>query len=522
MNTDGFAGVKAGWEQEFGDATISISPGHRGVICEVQGQSFADVAKAMCGKHGAVMLSLHATDDRASQGTFTLHCILSLEGQGQLMTLTSKVRDSFPSLSPSIYYANWYEREIQDMYGIKPLGHPDPRPLVLYDRWPEGNHPLRKDFDLRTDVPRTPSAYEFKTIEGDGVFEVPVGPVHAGVIEPGHFRFSIAGEPILNLEIRLGYVHRGVEKSLEDASSAKALRMVERISGDNGVAHALAYCQAIEFGSEVPVRARYARCALAELERIYDHLGDIAGLALDTAFSVPAARIYSLREMMLGLNSRLTGHRLLWGTVKLGGTRDVFHEKAINDVQSTLMEVGNMLHTTVQRMIGTPSFMDRVETTGIVKEKAARELRLVGPLARASGLNVDVRRDHSYEMYGKLNFKVPVEKDGDVLARMNVKFEEVKESISLVMEALDRMPMGESSLKLNDLDDGMYVGLVEAPRGELMHVLHVHDRRVTRHKVRDPSFCNWPAIELAVLENIVPDFPLINKSFSLSYAGNDL
>jgi len=522
MNTDAFSRTKADLERKLGRDVVSISLGHGGVICEVQRESFAEAAKTMCCKHGAGMLSLHATDDRARTGAFSLHCVLSLPGDRQLLTLVTKVNDSFPSMTPSVFYANWYEREVQDMFGLRAQGHPDPRPLILYDRWPEGTYPLRKDFDLRTDVPRTSSPYQFKTVEGDGVFEVPVGPVHAGVIEPGHFRFSIAGEPILNLEVRLGYVHRGVEKSLEGASPAQALRMVERVSGDNGLAHALAYCQAIESRSEVPLRARYTRCALAELERIYDHLGDIAGLALDTAFSVPAARIYALREMMLGLNRRLAGHRLLWGAVTLGGARDVFRGKNIDDVQNTLLSVGNELLETVRWMTETPSFMDRVETTGVVKEKVAKELRLVGPIARASGQSVDVRRDHPYEVYDRLSFRVPVEMDGDVQARMRVKVEELKESISLVMEALDRMPEGATSAKLNDLEDGMYVGMVEAPRGEVVHVLHVNDGKVTRHKVRDPSFCNWPAIEVAVLGDIVPDFPLINKSFSLSYAGNDL
>jgi Ni,Fe-hydrogenase III large subunit len=359
-------------------------------------------------------------------------------------------------------------------------------------------------------------------LEGDGGFEIPVGPVHAGVIEPGHFRFSVAGESILNLEVRLGYVHRGVEKCLEEASPNRALRMVERISGDNGVAHSLAFCQAFESGQEVPPRAQYVRCVLAELERIYNHLGDIAGLALDTAFSVPAADIDALRENLLALNARTTGHRLLWGAVTLGGTREVFGEAAVDDVQDTLMNTGNELRAVVRRMRASPSFLDRAETTGVVSEKVAKDLRLVGPIGRASGQNRDVRRDHPYEAYSRLSFRVPLFKEGDVMARMNVKVEEVDESISRGMEALDRMPLPEGGRILEPPKDGVHIGLVEAPRGELIHIIHTKDGKVVRHKVRDPSFCNWPSIQEAVLGDIVPDFPLINKSFSLSYSGNDL
>ncbi len=514
--------LKTELRQGFGDSIAPLSPGPKGLTYKVPLPRFADVVADVCRKLDATMLSLHAADDRACTGSFSLYAVLSLRSWDELLTLVTSATDSFPSLTPSIYYANWYEREIQDMFGLRAAGHPDPRPLVLYDSWPEGNYPLRKDFDARTKVPKVHSPYLFNKVEGDGVFEVPVGPVHAGVIEPGHFRFSIAGEPILNLEVRMGCVHRGVEKRLENASPSSALRMVERISGDNGVAHSLAYCQALEGKTGVPMTVEFGRCILAELERIYNHLGDIAGLALDTAFSVPAAQAYSLRERMLRLNQRLTGQRLLWGVLTVGGMRDVLNEGAINDVQRTLLDVGNETDALVQMMMGTPSFIDRVETTGIISPEVARDLRLVGPVGRASGMDFDVRRDHPYAAYGRLNFRVPVRSNGDVLARMNVKVAEIKESSSLVIESIDKMSGSLSSVKVVVPQDGMSFGLVESPRGEILHTLHFHEGKVVRHKVRDASFCNWPGMEVAVLGNIVPDFPLINKSFNLSYAGNDL
>ena len=212
-----------------------------------------------------------------------------------------------------IYAADWYEREILDMFGLTPLGHPDLRPLVLYDDWPQGIYPLRKDFDLSTKVPRVPSEYHFKKVEGEGVFEIPVGPVHAGVIEPGHFRFSVAGEPVINLEIRLGYTHKGIEKLSEGMPYAKGVFLAERISGDSGVAHSTAYCQAVEkaAGVKIPERAEYLRTVFLEMERIYNHLGDVGGIALDTAFSVAAAHAFILKERMLQLNECVTGSRLL-------------------------------------------------------------------------------------------------------------------------------------------------------------------------------------------------------------------
>lgn len=509
-------------EHETGNALTTVPAGERDRAIEVPLSSFNGMIRSLCAEDEAVISSLHACDDRDSGGSLALYCVLTSRKWNGALILTAPTGGQYPSLTPFIYSANWYEREIQDMFGIRAEGHPDPRPLVLYDTWPEGTYPLRKDFPADTIVPLASSPYPFKVVEGDGVFEVPVGPVHAGVIEPGHFRFSIAGEPILNLEIRLGYLHRGVEKMLEAASPSKALLMCERISGDNGVAHSLAYLQALESDTKVPESIEYGRCALAELERIHNHLGDIAGLALDTAFSVPAAELYSVKEKMLRLNQRLTGHRLLWGVMKVGGMRDVFTPEAVDEVQRTLMEVGNETDALVQRMLNTPSYMDRAETTGRVGLKVAKDLRLVGPVSRASGVDADIRRDLPYAGYGKLSFRVPVRTEGDVLARMHVKAEEIKESISLIIESIDKMSGSRAPVDVAIPSEGVRVGIVESPRGEVLHALHFRDGRVIRHKVRDASFCNWPGIEQAVLGDIVPDFPLINKSFNLSYSGNDL
>lgn len=428
--------------------------------------------------------------------------------------------EGYPSLTPEVPAANWYEREMMEMSGVVPLDHPDPRPLHLHE-WPRNLHPLSPSFEKGVKVPFTGEAHRYRKVEGDGILEVPVGPVHAGVIEPGHFRFSTAGEPILNLEVRLGYVHRGVEKALEGCPLNRALRLVERISGDNGVAHALAFCQAVEAAAPVPERAQLLRCIYAEMERIYNHLGDIGGMATDVAFAVPAAEASVLRERMLRLNARLTGHRLLWGAVAIGGAARDLDQERKDLLEGAMVELGLAFEPLVDTLKGAPSFLDRAETTGVLTLPMAKDLRATGPVARASGWDRDTRRDFPYGAYGRLGFLVPVRREGDVLARLVVKVEEVRESISMVKQCLDHLRDGETRIEVSS-PEGFSLGLVEAPRGELAHCVHFKEGRVVRYKVRDPSFCNWPTMERAVLGNIVPDFPLINKSYNLSYAGNDL
>ena len=427
---------------------------------------------------------------------------------------------TYPSLTIDVPAAHWYEREMMEMSGPVPLAHPNMRPLHLHD-WPKGEHPLLPSFPLDRKAPRVEGTYHHRKVEGEGILEVPVGPVHAGVIEPGHFRFSTAGEPILNLEVRLGFVHRGVEKSLEGCPLPRALRMVERISGDNGASHSLAFCQAVENGAEVPERAKLLRCVYSEMERIYNHLGDIGGMATDVAFAVPAAAAVTLRERMLRLNQEITGHRLLWGTMVPGGVARDINEERSDRLQSALVDLALSFDPIEDTLFNSPSFLDRVETTGVLSLPQAKDLRATGPVARASGWDRDARRDFPYAAYDRMGFQVQVQREGDVLARLRVKIGELRESMSIVKQSLDMMEAGEIRTKVTAVD-GMGLGLVEAPRGELVHCVHFREGSIVRYKVRDPSFCNWPTIEKAVLGNIVPDFPLINKSYNLSYAGNDL
>jgi Ni,Fe-hydrogenase III large subunit/Ni,Fe-hydrogenase III component G len=477
---------------------------------------------------GMTLVTMHATDERALEGCFKVRAVFASAGANAFVSIVAPLDIGalqFESLTPSINEADWYEREIQDMYGLVAVGHPDPRPLVLYDDWPSGHYPLRKDFPRSERPPRERSEYHFIKVEGDGVYEIPVGPVHAGVIEPGHFRFSVAGEPIINLEVRLGYVHKGIEKISESTPYEKGPFLAERISGDNSVAHSTAYCQAVErlASCEVPEQAEYIRTIMLELERLYNLLGDLAGIALDTAFSVPAANGYLLREKALNLNECLTGSRLLRSVNVLGGVRRDLTDNDREKVRAATVKMKLDFDDLVELMLSSASMMDRVETTGRLSREMAVDLNVVGPVARASGVDRDVRRDHPYAAYDRLNFLVPRRGEGDVNARMRVKMDEVRESFSLIDQALDGLPGGPICGKVNEVPYGATAfSLVESPRGELVHWIMGGRGAPFRHKVRDASFCNWLAMEQAVLGNIVPDFPLINKSFNLSYSGNDL
>jgi Ni,Fe-hydrogenase III large subunit/Ni,Fe-hydrogenase III component G len=495
---------------------------------EVESPYFAQVAAYIHNLWGASIVTYHGVDNRPMTKDLKIVLVLALKGEDDFLVLLASLNPDdprFPSLTPEVPCSDWYEREMQDLLGLVPVGHPEPKPLVLYDDWPVGEHPLRKEFPIDKKVPRRRCEYQYRRVEGEGVFEIPVGPVHAGVIEPGHFRFSVAGEPILNLEIRLGYVHKGVEKLFERSSYAKGVFLAERISGDNSFSHSLAFCQAVEGITLAPTeRAEYLRTIYAELERVYCLLGDVGGIALDVAFNVAAQHAFIMREKALDLNDYLVGSRLLRGVNCLGGVRrDISLEKlprALNELIRLKLDLKEF----ASLVLSTQSVLERTETTGVVSLVAAKDLNLVGPVARASGLDRDVRRDHPYAAYRQMSFRVPIKYEGDVQARLLIKLDEIGESISIVEQALGGLPSGAICTSIKEVEEGeTSMSLVESPRGELVHwTISGEGSKPFRHKVRDASFHNWRAMETAVLGNIVPDFPLINKSFNLSYSGSDL
>lgn len=496
---------------------------------EVNPQSILDICTFINIELGCQLVSMFASDERTLAGKYVIYYTFADRQSGQLLiikTMHGQDNMTFKSICSRVHTAALYEREIKDMFGLIPLDHPDPRRLVFHSNWPEGHFPLRKDFDKNCKPELAKVNIPFKKVTGEGVFEIPVGPVHAGIIEPGHFRFSVAGEPIINLEAQLYFVHKGIEKMCEGESLEKCLYISERISGDETFTNSLAYCQAVEklAGLEIPTRASYTRVIFAELERLTSHLGDLAGICLDVAYGFAAFQFRMMRGWSYLVADELCGMRFLRSVNKLGGVRKDFVAGSEAKVLELLQKIHNELTDTVSIINANSMFIDRVENTGILQLDIATDLNTVGPGGRAAGVRHDVRKTFPYAAYGELEFSIPMHNNGDVNCRMNMKIEECFESIKLMCKAINAMPAGKVSEAMPDVEPYRFAfGMTEAPRGENVHwVMTGECNTIFRYKIRTPSFCNWPAVCHAVKGNTVPDFPLINKSFNLSYAGNDL
>lgn len=475
------------------------------------------------------LVSMFACDERLRQGEFLVHYTFADRAKGALIILRSRVSESkpaYPSITDRIHGAALYEREIQDMFGLEPVGHPNSKPLIFHSNWPDGNYPLRKDYEPGKKPALANRKMKFQKVGGQGVFEIPVGPVHAGIIEPGHFRFSVAGDPVINLEAQLGFVHKGIEKLAEGSSLERGLYIAERISGDETFSNSLAYCLAVEkiAGITVPKRGAYTRVIFAELERLTAHLGDLAGICLDVAYGFACFQYRMMRGWSYLIADELCGMRFLRSVNQPGGVRKDFVSGKEKSIVEQLMKIDKELTDTWRIIRGNSMFADRVENTGIVKPEIARDLNAVGPAARSVGVAIDVRRDFPYSSYGEFKFEVPEFHDGDVNARMKIKLKECHESITIMIQALEAIDGNACKEQIGDVPAWKTAfGMTESPRGENVHFLMTGENNtIYRYKVRTPSFCNWPIVCHAVQGNIIPDFPLINKSFNLSYAGNDL
>jgi Ni,Fe-hydrogenase III large subunit/Ni,Fe-hydrogenase III component G len=473
---------------------------------------------------------LWAVDHRPRETRYEICYLFTLAEQKDWLLLCTNLQGDdrlFRSITPHIHAAKWYEREIRDMFGLIPQGHPDLRRLIRHEHWPKGVHPLKKDFSWDRVLGRQQGEYHFRHIEGEGVFEVPVGPIHAGVIEPGHFRFSVAGEPIMQLELRHFWKHRGVEKLFEQQTLTSAVPLAERVSGDTTIGHSLAYCQAVEtlLGLEVPRRARYLRTLFLELERLSNHLGDIGAMCNDTAYALAHAHCGRMKERVMQLNDRLTGSRFLRGINRVGGLAIDLSAEQLAEAAEELEAIRRDFSEVGAIIFANASLTDRLENTGVLSERIAWDHAAMGVIGRASGIDRDIRRDRPFAAYGELPVKVATYRYGDVRARLRVRGDEIHESVRLVREIRSRIPQGPIAAAPTRLPaaGSWALSAVEGWRGEILYmVMAGEDGRIHRCKIRDPSFVNWPAIQWAVLGNIVPDFPLINKSFNLSYAGNDL
>jgi Ni,Fe-hydrogenase III large subunit/Ni,Fe-hydrogenase III component G len=525
----GLQTVLAELTQRFGPRIDHVHASHPN---ELYLHTSLELAGALCSlfyrKYNGRLAGVFAEDCRAGHKVFFLYYLYALASAHGFVLVRVPVpqdKPEIPSLTSAVHAVNWQEREVQDLFGIKLSGHPNPRRCVLHDDWPE-IHPLRKDFDLRTVLPPfTGVRHKFREVEGEGVFQVPVGPVHAGIIEPGHFLFSVAGEPVLYLQLRVFYVHKGTEKLFESLPIPHCVRLAESLSGDSSFAHGTAFCHAVERAAaiEAPPRACALRTICLELERLYNHVADIGAICTDVAFVVANTHAMRLKERLLRLNEQLTGNRLLRGMVSLGGVRFDFDEPQRCLLSKSLDEFERQFNSLIVLIRDNSGTRDRLETTGILAPEVARDLGIVGIAGRASGFDCDLRRDFPHAFYDQVSFSVPVFTEGDVQRRMAVRREEIFQSLAIIRQTLAALPGGATQARADEVPaDRVALGYVEGWRGEIFHWVHTAPgNRLARCKVKDPSLQNWPALSEAILGNIIPDFPVVNKSFNLSYSGTD-
>jgi Ni,Fe-hydrogenase III large subunit len=428
---------------------------------------------------------------------------------------------AFPSVAAVHAPAGRLERAACDLFGFIATDAPDPRRWLDHGRW-RVRHPLGRAIahDARADV------YSFLAAQGSGLHQIPVGPIHAGIIEPGHFRFHAAGEAVVRLEERLGYVHKGVDSLMRGASVERAAVLAARVSGDSTVAYSIAFARAVEAALEfeAPERAHWLRGLMAELERLANHFGDIGAICNDAAFSLMHAHCGILRERTLRAAAIAFGHRLMMDAVAPGGVAVDLASEGAEAIRALVGEARNAFPKLVNLYDNTASLQDRMVATGVLKADLARQFGAGGVVGRASGRDFDARRDFSYPPYDQLSFKVPIRREGDVNARVWVRIEEVGESLNMIDAMLARLPVGpiRAALPLSaGLSEGL--ALVEAFRGDVFaHVRLAGDGAVARCHLRDASWFQWPLLEAAIEGNIVADFPLCNKSFNCSYSGCDL
>lgn len=455
-----------------------------------------------------------------------------LEKQGDYLLLKVAVptaNAALPSWSAVYPGANRLERHARDLFGVHFEHSPDARRWTRHQAWTEQEFPLQQAFPVRgtRDAPTPADAqYPFLTVEGDAVYEIPVGPVHAGIIEPGHFRFHAIGETVLNLETRLGYVHKGIEKIAEGRDAEGLLRLAARVSGDSAVAHAWAAAQALEHaaGIDPPARALHLRALLCERERIGNHLGDIAAICNDVAFSFAYLQFSRLRELWLRRNGELFGHRLLMDTLQIGGVRQPLDKPAIAQLLADTQQLRKELSELLPVLRDNQSLRDRLLQAGVLTQADARQLGCLGYVGRASGVAYDVRTEHRLPPYDQISLERPLQSEGDVAARLRQRGEELYASLNAIRELLEKLPHGPvTTAWRTPADDAAGLGIVEGWRGEtLAFVRFGPDGRVRRYFPRDPSWFNWLALERLIHGNIVPDFPVCNKSINGSYAGVDL
>jgi Ni,Fe-hydrogenase III large subunit len=434
------------------------------------------------------------------------HMAILHGGEPSVTVLSHDCPDGrYPSVGAVHAPAIRLERAMRDLFGLDPVGLSDRRPWL--------------------DHGANPTAYPFLPVEGESLHQIPVGPVHAGIIEPGHFRFTADGETVVRLEQRLGYVHKGIEHLMHGATIEHAARLAGRTSGDSTVAYAFAFARAVEaaLGVEAPLRAVWLRGVMAELERVANHLGDFGAICNDAAFSIMLAHCGILRERVLRCAAVCFGHRLMMDRIVPGGVAIDLPADGAAQIRALIDAIRARLPSLVELYDATASLQDRTVGTGILHPDLARRFAPGGHVGRASGRSFDARRSIPYPPYHELRFEIPTREEGDVNARVWIRIKEIDESLGMIEQMLERMPEGEVRVAFEPSGPSEGMALVEAFRGDVLVWLRVNAAgRIDRCHLRDASWFQWPLLEAAIEGNIVADFPLCNKSFNCSYSGHDL
>ena len=503
---------------------ITALPMHNGqaaAAADVPVLAVADFRQAIVDavNDGARVASLFA-QPRPSGGV-RLFAVLAQDHQGTLEALAADVDDSYPAITPCCAEAHWFEREIAEQWGVRPDGHPWLKPIRFH-----ASYTGRDAWGRKPGAAIAPSVTNFFQIHGEEIHEVAVGPVHAGIIEPGHFRFQCHGENVFHLEISLGFQHRGIERRLTGGPDARTIHYMETLAGDTTIGHTTAYCGIVEAlaGVSVPARAQTLRGVALELERIANHVGDLGALAGDVGYLPTMSYCGRIRGDFLNMTAQICGNRFGRGLVRPGGVAHDLDDSRIADLLKRLDAAEKDLAVAVNLLWNTPSVMNRFEETGTICAGLAHEIGLVGPAARACGVDRDVRRDLAFGIFRFAHIPASTWHTGDVFARAYVRWLEIQQSVEFIREQLGSLPGGPVKEDAPVLAPGkLAVSMVEGWRGEICHTAMTDAAgRFCWYKVVDPSFHNWFGLACALRNQQISDFPLCNKSFNLSYCGHDL
>ncbi len=504
------------------------------VTLTVDLNSLPEVVEEAYYRQGGWLSSVVGNDERSLNGHFAVYYVLSIEEERDpqkniwltVKALVPPDKPEFPSVTPRVPAAIWYERDVRDLFGIHPVGHPDPRRLALPDDWPENFHPLRKDamdYRYRPEPTTEEETFEFIEVEGEGLVEIPLGPLHVTSDEPGHFRLFVDGETVVDADYRLFYCHRGLEKLAENRLDYDQIHfLAERICGICGYHHSIAYTMAVEnaIGLEVPPRAQYIRTILLETERLHSHILNLGLACHFIGFDTGFMQLFRVREKSMEMAEILTGARKTYGMNLIGGVRKDILKDERDRVLALMAEVRKEVDEMIDILVNTPNLFHRTQGVGILDRKVARDLSPVGPTVRGSGYRRDTRADHPYCAYDRVPWKLITQEGNDVLARTLVRALEIYEIFSILENCLSEMPDGPILVEGFAYKPHRWaVGCVEAPRGEDIHWLMTdNNQKVYRWRPRASSYNNWPPIRYMLRGNVISNAPLIVASIDPCYS----